>query len=566
MANPISPAPLTDEQKMVAAKEKPSSTSGQTDPNSGMQSAASAAGVTPVQSDKVTGYQQSMSGHEAQVAANRDAIGKVVGPIWNSFVGAAAPTFAAPKIAPSTPSLVTSSPATQPVASTLPTPVVGNPNNLAVASRSADTPEQSSINAMDALKNYNNSLKPGETPLKADLKTSQIAGAATAKDALGNSAKVNSDGSYSVSQYDNKGNYIGYATHGLPPTAPATGADPNIVENKNGTTTNTATGETMTNTSSAPITSTMQQLLSTPTNSVAEAKEQSQQILAERARLDATNPVAQAMEKFNAGSAQRNEDFRNGVSQNPDETRRWAQYNAKQALERAKAPQTNGDPLRDSQIAMDRANAAKDMAIANGATEQQIKDNPSLVNRYLPNSVSSDFDTNRLAMQALGGSSFEDLVNNAVAMNKGGSRTSETENQRALKQIAEQEGIKYKGDIDQMKADNATLKSEASVNRQGNLDRNYNKSLAQTAISDLRKQYDEEKKAELVPGAYQKSAAAKALQKRIDSAMKSLATGNPLGKEVYEADEDKETPPAPGSTTQAPPANRPPLTAFNNKK
>lgn len=403
------------------------------------------------------------------------------------------------------------------------TTAVGNPNNLAIASRSADTPQQSAINTISSLKSYNGSLLPGESPLVPDQKMSQIAGAALAKDSLGQPAKVNSDGTYSLSQYDDKGNYLGYSTNGIKGlNAPATGvgkmnnmdsditnqrlaadmkskgilnpgsqaylindqvnsairenrpfgnllsqfdkasnrasipgADPNVTYNKDGTSFNKLTGETMTNAAAAPIESPMQKLLNTPTNTPEEAREQARQIAAERLRT--TNPVQDAVAKWDADSAQRYENFKNGISNSSDpnivasEKARWSQYSAKQAMERAYADQPNGDPLRDPQIAVNQAEAAKQMALANGATEEQIKKDPSIAGRYLRNpngfnALGSDEKTNRLAMDHLRGVEMRDLVQQAVDRNIGGSRTAEEQNKRAIDQNSKQATIDDKAE------------------------------------------------------------------------------------------------------------------------
>ena len=232
-------------------------------------------------------------------------------------------------------------------------------------------------------------------------------------------------------------------------------ADPNVVANPDGTTFNKVTGETMTNAAAAPKETPMQKLLSTPTNTPEEARENARQRAAER--LSVRNTAEVAMQQGEAGTVGRRENYLNGISNSSDpnivadEKRRSAQYAAKQALERASADRPNGDPLRDAQIAVNQAEAAKQMAMANGATEEQIQKNPGMVSRYLTNpnginALGSTEKTNQLAMEHLRGADMRDLVKNAVDRNIGGSQVAEFQNKRAVDQNSKQATIAERGD------------------------------------------------------------------------------------------------------------------------
>jgi hypothetical protein len=415
------------------------------------------------------------------------------------------------------------------------TTAVGNPNNLAIASRSGDTPAQSAINATEALSNYNASLRSGEMPLSppplngavttrlpgggsvttyqkgthpseaqiagipfrdapaygeqnvrgpipsgmgvgkmnnmdsdianqrlaADMKSKGILNpgspAYLINEQINSAIRENRPFGNLLSQYDRASN-----------RAPIPSADPNIVPGtqvadplnpgKNlpeGTAFNKATGEILTNAAAAPIESPMQKLLSTPTEkpgqtreqNQADAREQARQIATERLRT--TNPAQDALVKWDAGNVQRYENFKNGISNSSDpnvvasEKARRDQYAAKQAMERATADQPNGDPLRDTQIAVNQAEAAKQMALANGATQDQINKDPSIAGRYLRNpngfnALGSDGKTNQLAMEHLRGATMRELVQQAVDRNIGGSQTSLNQNRRAIDQNSKQ--------------------------------------------------------------------------------------------------------------------------------
>jgi len=228
--------------------------------------------------------------------------------------------------------------------------------------------------------------------------------------------------------------------------APVT-ADPNVVTNPDGTTFNRATGETTTNAAAAPKETPMQKLLSTPTNTPEEARENARQIAAER--LAVRNPAEVAMQQWEAGNVGRRENYLKGISNSSDpnvvadEQRRWAQTNARKAMERATADRPNGDPLRDTQIAVNQAEAAKQMAMANGATEEQIQKNPGMVSRYLTNpnginALGSTEKTNQLAMEHLRGADMRSLVQRSVDRNIGGSQVAELQNRRAIDQNSKQ--------------------------------------------------------------------------------------------------------------------------------
>jgi len=128
-----------------------------------------------------------------------------------------------------------------------------------------------------------------------------------------------------------------------------------------------------------------------------------------------------------------------------------AQYAAKQALEKATADRPNGDPLRDAQIAVNQAEAAKQMAMANGATKEQIQRNPGMVSRYLTNpngmnALGSTEKINQLAMEHLRGADMRDLVKNAVDRNIGRSDLTLIQNRQAIDQNSKQATIAERGD------------------------------------------------------------------------------------------------------------------------
>jgi hypothetical protein len=232
-------------------------------------------------------------------------------------------------------------------------------------------------------------------------------------------------------------------------------ADPNVVSNPNGTTNNAITGEVMTNNASAPVETPMQKLLNTPTNTPAEAREQARQMAAERLRLYNANPAQKAMDEWEAGNVKRHENYQNGISNasNPavaaDETRRRAGIAAQKDLEAANQLQPNGDPLHDAKIAQDRALAGAKMAKANGYTDDQIQDDPSIAMRYLGNpngfnAKGTDRDMSRLVEQSLRGDPVEELVRSATFNNAGGTKQDRTYNAEATKQATSLEPIGYR--------------------------------------------------------------------------------------------------------------------------
>ena len=170
------------------------------------------------------------------------------------------------------------------------------------------------------------------------------------------------------------------------------GADPNIVQNTDGTTTNIAirneqpkTGvqslfglpadsipTTYTNSASAPITSTMQKLMNTPTNTPDEAREQARQILAERTRLENANPELQKEKEFNAGSADRYAKFK-------------TQVDAERNLQTALGQGPSSDPVRNALSAEAIKNSALEMSKATGKPAESFlpKQDPTYPNEMV---------------------------------------------------------------------------------------------------------------------------------------------------------------------------------------
>jgi hypothetical protein len=192
------------------------------------------------------------------------------------------------------------------------------------------------------------------------------------------------------------------------------------------------------------------------------AERQALAALAERGESPYGIPT---QEQFMADAGTMADEMRNSpVAQ--DEQRRWAQYAAKQAMERASADRPSGDPLRDAQIAVNQAEAAKQMAMADGATKEQIQENPGMVSRYLTNpnginALGSTAKTNQLAMEHLRGADMRDLVKNAVDRNIGRSQVSDLQNKQAIDQNSKQAAISEQGD---KAADReAALKQQAQI-------------------------------------------------------------------------------------------------------
>jgi hypothetical protein len=151
------------------------------------------------------------------------------------------------------------------------------------------------------------------------------------------------------------------------------------------------------------------------------------------------------------------------------EATRQAQYDAKEAMERASAPRMTGDPLRDAPIAANIANAAAGMARANGITDEQLKRNPELAARYLPKengvgALASNASTNELAMQTLRGTSMPSLINRAITQNFGGSVTDDAENKQAIDQISKQATIDQKDDTASASAERLELAKQTAQN------------------------------------------------------------------------------------------------------
>jgi hypothetical protein len=122
--------------------------------------------------------------------------------------------------------------------------------------------------------------------------------------------------------------------------------------------------------------------------------------------------------------------------------------------------------LRDTQIAVNQAEAAKQMALADGATEEQIQKNPGMVSRYLtdPNGINALGSTdkiNQLAMEHLRGADMRSLVQRSVDRNIGGSQVAELQNRRAIDQNSKQAMIAERGE---KAADrDAALKQQAQI-------------------------------------------------------------------------------------------------------
>lgn len=152
-------------------------------------------------------------------------------------------------------------------------------------------------------------------------------------------------------------------------SAPIPSADPNVVTNSDGTTTNKLTGEVMTNAASAPVESTMQKLLNTPTNTPDEARERAAQIAQERLRLYSANPMQQAMDQFEAGHVDRYNNFKAGVD-------------ADRNMEAVQGRAHTSDPIYNYQTSQMLAQAAKDKAAANGDADHPEKYLPKQDARY----------------------------------------------------------------------------------------------------------------------------------------------------------------------------------------
>ena len=158
---------------------------------------------------------------------------------------------------------------------------------------------------------------------------------------------------------------------------------------------------------------------------------------------------------------------------------RWNKINASKQMEEAMKPQPNGDPLHDSKIARDRAEAAQAMATANGESSDQAVKYLRPSNDF--NAPSSEKGINDLAMQHLRGDSMEQLVRTAAYNNASGSQISRRQNERAIKQAGSTEAIDYKEEV-------AKLKKERDENKEGAADRNFNKSLAAKTLEVLQAQ------------------------------------------------------------------------------
>jgi hypothetical protein len=172
---------------------------------------------------------------------------------------------------------------------------------------------------------------------------------------------------------------------------------------------------------------------------------------------------------FQAEVSKQAEAMRNSPTAQAEKAR-WDQYTAKNAMEAASAPRTNGNPLRGAQIDANIGKAAAGMAKANGVTDEQLKANPELAARFLPkstgiNALGSSLLTNDMAMQALRGTAMPELVNYAVGQNMGGSVTDLRQNERARKQAADVAGTANNVSNTETRADKLKIAEKAAENQ-----------------------------------------------------------------------------------------------------
>lgn len=122
-----------------------------------------------------------------------------------------------------------------------------------------------------------------------------------------------------------------------------------------------------------------------------------------------------------------------------DEARRWANYNARQAMEEARSPQLTGNPLHDVPVYENIANAVRQQAMANGVS-QDDPDFAQKASQYIPKNtgLGSENFTNDMVARALRGDATESLVSRAVNQNNSGSNVARRQNESALAQNAKQ--------------------------------------------------------------------------------------------------------------------------------
>lgn len=131
----------------------------------------------------------------------------------------------------------------------------------------------------------------------------------------------------------------------------------------------------------------------------------------------------------------------------------WNRYYAEREMRQALADQPNDDPVWNAHIAKNQANAAHSMAIANGATEQQLKEHPEMMDKYLrdPNdfdSPGSQRQTNNLAMEAIRGKSTPELITSSMNSESlpGNNHYRQELNRQAIAATNSQAGVDSKAD------------------------------------------------------------------------------------------------------------------------
>ena len=127
---------------------------------------------------------------------------------------------------------------------------------------------------------------------------------------------------------------------------------------------------------------------------------------------------------------------------------RWNRIYAEREMQQANADRPNDDPVWNAHIAKNQANAAHSMAIADGATEQQLKEHPEMLDKYLKNpndfnSLGSQRQTNNLAMEAIRGKSTPELITSSMNSESlaGNNRYREELNRQAIAGANSQEGV-----------------------------------------------------------------------------------------------------------------------------
>ena len=219
------------------------------------------------------------------------------------------------------------------------------------------------------------------------------------------------------------------------------------------------------------------------------------------------------------------------------EAQRWGNYYASQAMEKATADQPNGDPIHDAGIAANIAAAAKKSAALTGRPVESF-----LPNEHGFNATNSTEKINDLARAAISGANGPELINKAVSLNSANNSITRQQNEEAVKQAAGQEGIQYKGDMDQMKEQLAEVKGEAAQARQGNSDRNYNKSIALETLKSIQAE-----KAQAMRDfksndlnkltRFESTPEGKAYIEKIKKVTKALNTGTAIDPSVFEEPE-----------------------------